>query len=136
MTSATPVIAATYAEIALKGRNRQVFLRRLLNNIRTALKDEQIVDLQHVESRILIRLADAARADAAAAKLQRVFGLQWVSPAVPVPRADVDPELTADAVEIMSALSVEADKTDLVFSLDIEEALLDRLVARAEEQMD
>ena len=30
MPLATPVIAATYAEIALKGRNRRIFLRRLL----------------------------------------------------------------------------------------------------------
>jgi thiamine biosynthesis protein ThiI len=96
MTPATPVIAATYAEIALKGRNRQMFLRRLLNNIRTALKDEPVADIQHVESRILVRLEDAARADAAAAKLQRIFGLQWVSPAVPIPRREIDPELAED----------------------------------------
>ena len=96
MTPATPVIAATYAEIALKGRNRQMFLRRLLNNIRAALKDEQVADIQHVESRILVRLGDAARADAAAAELQRIFGLQWVSPAVPIPRAEVDPEVRED----------------------------------------
>jgi len=96
MTPATPVIAATYAEIALKGRNRQIFLRRLLNNIRAALRDVDLEDVQHVESRILVRLADPAQAEAAAAALRRVFGLQWVSPAVAIPRTEIDPELAAD----------------------------------------
>ena len=33
LTTVTPIIACTYAEIALKGRNRTVFLRKLINNI-------------------------------------------------------------------------------------------------------
>ena len=55
MALATPVITATYAEIALKGRNRTVFMRKLINNIRVALKGEPINDVLHVESRLLIR---------------------------------------------------------------------------------
>ena len=42
MALATPIIACTYAEIALKGRNRKVFLRKLINNITVALKGEPI----------------------------------------------------------------------------------------------
>ena len=91
-----PVIVATYAEIALKGKNRAVFLRRLLNNMRTMLKNEPVSDIRHVESRILILLDDPARTDAVVEILGRVFGLQWVSPAVPVPRDEIDDELAAD----------------------------------------
>lgn len=96
MAQATPVIVATYAEIALKGRNRQMFLRRLMNNMRTALAGEPVADLHHVESRILVRLEDPGAAPRVAVILRRVFGLQWVSPAVPVPRAEVDAALAAD----------------------------------------
>lgn len=96
MALATPVIAATYAEIALKGRNRSVFMRRLINNVRMALKGEPIEEVQHVESRLLIRLGDPDRAPEVVEKLRRVFGLQWVSPTVPVDRAEVDAELAAD----------------------------------------
>jgi len=96
MALASPVIVATYAEIALKGRNRQMFLRRLMNNMRSALKGEPVADILHVESRLIVRLDDPAAAPRVAAALRRIFGLQWVSPAMPVPRADVDAELAAD----------------------------------------
>ncbi|RKZ19528.1 tRNA 4-thiouridine(8) synthase ThiI [bacterium] len=96
MDPVAPVIVATYAEIALKGKNRSVFLRRLLNNMRTMLKDEPIADIQHVESRILVRLDDPARTDAVVEILGRVFGLQWISPAVSVPREAIDDELNDD----------------------------------------
>ena len=96
MAPATPVIAATYAEIALKGRNRTLFMRKLINNIRAALKGEPIEDILHVESRLLIRLEDPQRAPEVTAKLRRVFGLQWVSPAIPIARDEVDRELADD----------------------------------------
>ena len=96
MAPIAPVIVATYAEIALKGKNRAVFLRRLLNNMRTMLKDEPVTDIRHVESRLLITLDDPARTDAVVEILGRVFGLQWVSPAVPVPRDGIDDELAED----------------------------------------
>jgi thiamine biosynthesis protein ThiI len=96
MALATPVIACTYAEIALKGRNRKVFLRKLINNITTMLKGEPIEAVKHVESRILVYLADPARAEAVTGKLRDVFGLQWLSPVVTVPRHQIDPELRED----------------------------------------
>jgi len=96
MALATSIIACAYAEIALKGRNRKVFLRKLINNIQSALKGEPVVSINHVESRLLVHLDDPGQADAIAAKLRRVFGLQWISPVVAIPRAEVDPELRED----------------------------------------
>ena len=96
MALATPIIACAYAEIALKGRNRKVFLRKLINNIHSSLKGEPIISVNHVESRLLVHLEDPARAGAIAEKLKRVFGLQWISPVVAVPRTEVDPELRED----------------------------------------
>ncbi len=96
MALATPIIACAYAEIALKGRNRSVFLRKLINNIQSALKGEEISSVKHVESRLLVNLDDPTRAPEVAAKLKNVFGLQWISPVVAIPRDEVDPELRED----------------------------------------
>ncbi len=93
MSFPTPVLVATYAEIALKGKNRPAFQRRLLNNMRAALAGEPIAGINHVESRFLIRLDDPQRADAVADKLRRVFGLQWIAPTVSIPRDDPDRDL-------------------------------------------
>ncbi len=53
-------------------------------------------NVRHVESRVVVEMADADAADEAAARLRRVFGLVWVSPAVVVPRSEVDAELAED----------------------------------------
>ncbi len=96
MALATPIIAATYAEIALKGRNRSMFIRKLINNLSRALKNLPVKSITHVESRILVHLEDAGKADETAAAMRNVFGLQWVSPAVSIDREDVDGELAED----------------------------------------
>jgi len=96
MALATPIIACTYGEIALKGRNRKVFLRKLINNIQVALKGEPVESVKHVESRLMVYLTDPHRAPEVTRKLQNVFGLQWLSPVVAVPRKEIDPELRED----------------------------------------
>jgi tRNA uracil 4-sulfurtransferase len=87
------ILVATYSEIALKGRNRPMFQRRLANNMRTAVAGESVSSIKHVESRFLIHLDDPARADAVITKLQRVFGLQWIAPAVAIPREEPERDL-------------------------------------------
>jgi tRNA uracil 4-sulfurtransferase len=87
------ILVATYSEIALKGRNRPMFQRRLANNMRTAVAGESVSSIKHVESRFLIHLDDPSRADAVITKLQRVFGLQWIAPAVAVPREEPEQDL-------------------------------------------
>jgi len=96
MNQATPVIVATYAEIALKGRNRTVFMRKLINNMRGALKGTAVADIRHVESRLLVELSDPQAADEVTDRLRRIFGLQWISPAVPIAREKVDGPLADD----------------------------------------
>ena len=96
MPFTTSVIACTYSEIALKGRNRTMFLRKLLNNMQAMLKGLGGVTIHHVESRLLVRLNDDAQVAEAADRLHRVFGLQWVSPAIELPREPLDAELADD----------------------------------------
>ncbi len=129
MALATPIIACSYAEIALKGRNRKVFLRKLINNITVALKGESITSVNHVESRLLIHLPDPGRAPEVARKLKNVFGIQWLSPVVVVPRTEVDPELREDLeaereprltrlCEVATTLAEETRKDAANFKVD------------------
>jgi thiamine biosynthesis protein ThiI len=123
-----PIIIAAYAEIALKGRNRPVFLRRLINNIKVALASLPVQSVDHVESRLLIRLADSAQAPAVVDRLRKVFGLQWVSPAIPVMREDMGDDLAGlctaavamakqDVGEARS-FKIETHRSDRTFPLE------------------
>jgi len=92
------VISAHYAEIALKGKNRGMFQRKLRNNMMQALAGEPVEAVNHVESRFLIRLSDPAAADSCVEKLKRVFGIQWLAKSEAVPRTG---DLEADLARLM-----------------------------------
>ncbi len=103
MSHAVSVLAVHYAEIALKGKNRRMFQRRLRNNLAVALDGEPITAINHIESRFLIRFSDPQRGEAIFEKARRVFGVQWLALGVPIPRRDLDDdlaELRRTAVEI------------------------------------
>ncbi len=104
MIPAVSVLVCTYSEIALKGKNRPLFQRRLLNAMRQALAGEPVANINHVESRYLVRLDDPDRADACLAKLRRVFGIRWIAPAVAVERTDTAADL-ARVSEIAAAMA-------------------------------
>lgn len=106
-----PVISAHYAEIALKGKNRGVFQRRLRNNMMAALAGEPVASCNHVESRYLVRLTDAAAAGRVADKLGRVFGIQWLSVSETVPRTD-DPAADVARVGELAAAKAREDLRD------------------------
>ncbi|MCB1151589.1 tRNA 4-thiouridine(8) synthase ThiI [bacterium] len=107
-----PVISAHYAEIALKGKNRGVFQRRLRNNMMAALAGEPVLSCNHVESRYLVRLSDPAAAERVADKLGRVFGIQWLSVSETVPRTG-DPERDVERVGAAAAAKAAADLADV-----------------------
>ena len=108
LATAPSVIVATYAEIALKGRNRSLFMRKLISNIRTALQDEPLLDVQHVESRLLVHLDGDEAFPRAAAKLRDVFGLQLVSPVASVLRPGLDAEIAAAIAEAVQSSGAKA----------------------------
>ena len=107
MTATSSIIVAAYAEIALKGRNRSFFVRRLINNIKAALAGEPLQSVNHVESRLLVVVSDQDRIDAVVAKLGKVFGLQWVSPATTVTRQEIDADL--DTLAKVAAAMAQRD---------------------------
>ncbi len=78
------LVLLRYGEVALKGRNRHVLLRRLRRNVRACLSENAIEGVvRSVGQRIYVH-TDAPHA--ALEPLSRVFGLVSVSPAVAVPR--------------------------------------------------
>ncbi len=122
-----PVIVAIYSEIALKGKNRHLFTRRLINNLRRALRDEPLAAIDHVESRLLVRLDEPGRIPATIEKMRLVFGIQTISVATPVPRSApgddlekvcaVAADLAADDVGGARHFKVETQRSDKTFPL-------------------
>jgi thiamine biosynthesis protein ThiI len=89
-------ILVHYDEIALKGRNRRRFEKRLAANIEAALEGVGPVRLRRIFGRLLIELEPEADAARAAARLGRVFGVSRFSPALRLaPRLEAAKEALA-----------------------------------------
>ena len=83
------LVVAHYHEVGLKGRNRSFFERRLVDNIRWALRDTGYAHVRTIPGRILVELTEHADLDRITGALGRTFGLASFSPAVSSP-ADMD----------------------------------------------
>ena len=73
------VVLVRYGEIGLKGKNRSMFERALVRNIRAALRPISKVEVERVRGRIAV--FPQRRGEAVARRLQDVFGITSVSPA-------------------------------------------------------
>lgn len=105
-----PSLLAHYQELALKGRNRPWFIRRLVRNIHGALVGLGVREVRMPMGRLEIILASDEVVDEARARLKRVFGLANFSVAHRVP---LDPEGMAAA--IVAALPAADVKSFSVF---------------------
>src|SRR5437867_12682200 len=83
------LVVAHYHEVGLKGRNRSFFERRLVDNIRWALRATGSASVRTIPGRILVELTRDADLGRITAALGRTFGLASFSPAVSSP-ADMD----------------------------------------------
>ncbi len=86
MSSERDIILLRVGEIFLKGRNRPVFFRRLVNNARRLLGDLDGVTVQAMYLRIIVEHPPALR-QACLDRLGRLFGLHSMSPARGAPRS-------------------------------------------------
>jgi tRNA uracil 4-sulfurtransferase len=94
------LILLRYGELALKGGNRTLFLRRLRRNLRACLKANGLSGEVFSEgARVYVRTEEI---DAALAPLSRVFGLVSLSPVTEIPRegvrSDRPPQDELDAI--------------------------------------
>ena len=96
------LLLVRYGEIGLKGRNRHVFEERLADNMRAALGDVVGAKVSREYGRVFVRLPDEAALEEATARLQRVFGIVAVNPALRVP-------LELEAIQQAAAALVRAD---------------------------
>ena len=78
-------ILAHYSELALKGKNRPWFIRRLVRNLHTALAGLSVKEIRTPMGRIEIVLNKEATSDEVRERMSRVFGLANYSVATRVP---------------------------------------------------
>ncbi|MFI6596899.1 tRNA uracil 4-sulfurtransferase ThiI [Nonomuraea sp. NPDC050536] len=131
-----PCVLLKLGEIVLKGKNRELFERRLIGNIREALKEfDFTVDVRKRHGVIAIFLPQgsaAERADAVAQRVADVPGLVWIHSAWQVPK---DPDTVLKAgLELFrdrnpATFAVRSRRRDKRFPMHSNE--LDRLVGGA-----
>jgi thiamine biosynthesis protein ThiI len=92
-------VVVHYHEIGLKGRNRGFFERRLVDNLRGALRPFSDVDVEVMNGRLLVRTQAAASDDLLDAVV-RTFGVAFAAPCAVV-ASDVT-EMTGAALSLLS----------------------------------
>ncbi|BFU91702.1 MAG: tRNA 4-thiouridine(8) synthase ThiI [Nitrospira sp.] len=127
-------VIAHYHELALKGNNRDYFEQCLMKNIRTALKDVGIRQVENLHSRIRIRLPLEAPAEMVQNRLKRVCGIANFLPGRVVPLQLATPNLDALTTAVLEEIeshsfttfrvtAKRADKRLALTSMDIEKSL-------------
>jgi tRNA uracil 4-sulfurtransferase len=119
-----------YGEISLKGRNRNVFVKKLKNNIKDALSDLKTVILKPERDRMFLYAEDKHDMEEAIARLPHIFGIQSFSP---VAKCEATLEAIKEkALEIIGAnetagktFKVEVKRTDKRFPLVTSELQLE-----------
>jgi thiamine biosynthesis protein ThiI len=91
--AARHVLVLRYHEIALKGRNRPFFVRRLVGHVERVLADLPVGAVRRASARLLVPVRDPGCWPEVRARLARVFGLANFALAheVPLGARDVDP---------------------------------------------
>ena len=116
----TALFLIQYGELALKGKNRSQFMRRLRSNIRAQLGDEEAVFSER-SGRIFLEV-DRRRKDETSSVLSRVFGIHGFTETQRL-RKSMDPIRSACLNLIPGLLSqgnrfrIEARRTDKGFPL-------------------
>ena len=70
-------IVIHYGEIAIKGKNRHLFERALLENIRENLKGCSFDDVRKISGRFILKLNKISDLDEISARLKRIFGISY-----------------------------------------------------------
>jgi thiamine biosynthesis protein ThiI len=109
-----------YAEVGLKGKNRVFFEKRLVNNIKLALRGTGYAEVERLHDRILVHLGQKADITEVKRRLQGVMGIAYFQLACRTERditaikAAALRHIQNDAYE---SLKVETRRTDKTFPL-------------------
>jgi len=123
-----------YHELALKGHNRDYFEQGLIQNIRTALKDVGVRQVENLHSRIRIWLPPDAPPEVIRDRLRQVCGIANFSLGRVVPLQLAHPNLDVLATAVLQEIESRsfatfrvtarrADKRLILTSMDIEQSL-------------
>lgn len=112
------LIMVRYGEIFLKGQNRPMFLKLLLQHIKAAARP-YTSNVQLHDSRLIVR--DVGDIPACIAALQKVFGVHSVCPAIEMPKDDIE-RLLQQGASMMEGLEgsfkVHSRRADKRFPYD------------------
>ena len=101
------LVLLRYGEIALKGKNRAFFTRKLRRNVRKCLKANGIEgEVWQEGQRIYL---ETEQVEEAIATVQRVFGIVSLSP-VQVAPAEME-AITGEALGLARRIGLDADRT-------------------------
>ncbi|HVS18256.1 MAG TPA: tRNA uracil 4-sulfurtransferase ThiI [Planctomycetota bacterium] len=139
MSDGPELVLVRYGELALKGGNRGEFEKRLVGNMRRALAGITPATLTRERGRVVVR--PERRVEAAARRLQDVFGISSISPArgvatereailacARVTLAEAVAELPQDRATTFRVSVRRADKTFPMGSSDFERVVADHVL--------
>ena len=109
-----------YAEVGLKGKNRIFFEKRLISNIKVALRGTGYTEVKRLHDRILVRLGKDADVSEIKKRLRQVMGIAYFELACPTERDITSIKETAlQQIRGMTygSLKVETRRTDKTFPL-------------------
>ncbi len=109
-----------YAEVGLKGKNRIFFEKRLVSNIKVALRGTGYAEVKRLHDRILVRLGENANILEIKKRLQQVMGIAYFELA-----CSTEKDITAIKKTALkqiqgkphASLKVETRRTDKTFPL-------------------
>lgn len=94
-----------YGELSLKGRNRNVFIRQLKKNMKTALHGLESVEIKAERDRMFLQADDAEDMAEVMERLPKVFGIHSFSPVLKC-------EPTMESIYETALQAVGADETE------------------------
>jgi len=116
-----PCVLIHYSEIGLKGRNRPLFERQLIANIRHAFADDIPVEVRRLFGRHLVEVPAGTPRAEIEKRLTRVFGIAYFAHALATPPTLEAIEAAAAQVvegKAFASFAVRAKRADKSFPLD------------------
>ncbi|MFC1741262.1 THUMP domain-containing protein [Nanoarchaeota archaeon] len=125
-------IICRYGELALKGKNRNLFENRLVNNIRICLEKNSIdADVEKIRGRIFVFTKDESAADA----LKNVFGLVSLSHAI-IAESDIEDIKTKTIAYAKQALDAAQTNNQAIKTFRITTNRVDKKFTKSSHEMD
>jgi thiamine biosynthesis protein ThiI len=117
----TPCVLIHYSEIGLKGRNRPLFERQLIANIRRAFAADIAVEVRRLFGRNLVVVPAGTPREEIEKRLRRVFGIAYFAHALATPPALA--AIMAAAAQVVegkafATFAVRAKRADKSFPVD------------------